>query len=91
MDSSKEPHVRELDCLMWFLAAIFVASFAIGLALTPKVQGAKPAGFSDISAPVAEDGLEIPVLFGTRDFNGPNVVWYGDLKTVAIKSKGGKK
>ena len=56
-----------------------------------KQQSQKPAGLSEIEAPIAEEGVEIPVLFGTRDLNGPNVVWYGDLKTVAIKSKGGKK
>lgn len=76
---------------MWFLAVLFVGSLALGLLMAPKVQNQKPAGFGDIQAPVAEEGLEIPVLFGTRDLNGPNVVWYGDLKTVAIKSKGGKK
>lgn len=76
---------------MWFFAALFVGSLVVGLLLAPKPQNQKPAGLGDITAPTAEEGLEIPVLFGTRDFNGPNVVWYGDLKTVAIKSKGGKK
>lgn len=76
--------------MFWF-AVLFVGALAVGLLLQPKPQNAKPAGFSEITAPVAEEGIEIPVLFGTRDFNGANVVWYGDLKTVAIKSKGGKK
>lgn len=76
---------------MWFFAALFVGSLVLGLLLQPKPQNQKPAGLGDVTAPTAEEGIEIPVLFGTRDFNGPNVVWYGDLKTVAIKSKGGKK
>lgn len=76
---------------MWFLAILFVGAIGVGLLMAPKPQSQKPAGLGDITAPVAEEGLEIPVLFGTRDLNGPNVVWYGDLKTVAIKSKGGKK
>ena len=76
---------------MWFLAVLFVGALGVGLWLAPKPQNAKPAGLSEVTAPTAEEGIEIPVLFGTRDFNGPNVVWYGDLKTVAIKSKGGKK
>ena len=76
---------------MWFLAVLFVGSLVVGLLMAPKPQNQKPAGLGEIQAPTAEEGLEIPVLFGTRDLNGPNVVWYGDLRTVAIKSKGGKK
>ncbi len=30
-------------------------------------------------------------LFGERDLKGPNVVWYGDFRSVPIKKKGGKK
>lgn len=73
----------------------FIASVAISLvatfALRPKPQSRPPAGLSEIKAPTAEDGREIPVLFGCRDMRGPNVVWYGDLKTTKIKAKGGKK
>ena len=76
---------------MWFFVALFIAALVVSFAIQPKIQSQKPAGLSEIDAPIAQEGVEIPVLFGTRDLNGPNVVWYGDLKTVAIKSKGGKK
>lgn len=76
---------------MWFLIALFVGSIVISLALMPKPQAQKPPGLNEITAPTAEIGREIPVLFGTRDLAGPNVVWYGDIKLVPIKSKGGKK
>lgn len=76
---------------MWFLIALFVAALVVSFVTTPKKQSQKPPGVNEIQAPVAEENLEIPVLFGTRDLGGPNVIWYGDLKTVAIKSKGGKK
>lgn len=76
--------------MFWFVA-LFVVSFVVAYATAPKPQSQKPAGLGDINVPTAEEGREIPVLFGTRDLNAPNVVWYGDLKTVAIKSKGGKK
>ncbi len=39
---------------------------------------------SEITAPTADEGKSIAVLFGTRRIKGPNVVWYGDLKTDAI-------
>lgn len=76
---------------MFWLVAIFVGALVLSFAMQPKIQTQKPAGLGEIEAPIAEEGVEIPVLFGTRDLKGPNVVWYGDLQTVAIKSKGGKK
>lgn len=76
--------------MFWFIA-LFAVGLVLGFAAQPKISNAPPAGIGEITAPIAEDGVEIPVLFGTRDLNGPNVVWYGDLKTVAIKAKGGKK
>lgn len=76
---------------MWWFLIVFVVAFAISYASGPKIQSAKPAGFSDLKVPTAEEGREIPVLFGTRDLLAPNVVWYGNLETRAVKKKGGKK
>lgn len=77
---------------MWWFVVAWVVSMAISIALMPKPQNTtKPAGLGDFNVPTAEEGREIPVLFGTRDITGPNVVWYGDLRTVAVKKKGGKK
>jgi hypothetical protein len=75
---------------MWFFFAVFVVAFVVAYATMPKPQSKRAAGLDEFQAPTAEDGREIPVLFGTRDLNGPNVVWYGDLKVRPIKSKGGK-
>lgn len=77
--------------MAWIAAIIFVVALIVAVAMMPKPQSQPPAGLGDIKAPTAEDGREIPVLFGTRDLEGPNVVWYGHLRTVAIKKKGGKK
>lgn len=76
---------------MWWYVAVFVVALVVSYAMTPKPQSQPPAGLGDIQAPTAEEGREIPVLFGTRDIKGPNVVWYGDLRSVAIRKKGGKK
>jgi hypothetical protein len=77
--------------MAWVYAIVFIASLVLSYALMPKPQTQPPAGLGDIKAPTAEEGREIPVLFGTRDIESPNVVWYGHLRTVAIKKKGGKK
>jgi hypothetical protein len=75
---------------MWF-AVIFLVGLIVAYSMIPKPEVQKPAGLSDVTAPTAEVGREIPVLFGQRDMAGPNVVWYGDFSSVAIKKKGGKK
>lgn len=78
--------------MAWIYAAVFVAALVIGYKMAvPKAQSAPPAGLGDFSLPTAEDGREIPVLFGTKDITGPNVVWYGDFYAVAVRKKGGKK
>ncbi len=70
---------------------LVLVSTALSLALAPKPPKPKPASLSDFDAPTAEEGRPIPVVFGTVLIRGPNVVWYGDLRTEAVKSEGGKK
>lgn len=77
--------------MIWWYIIIAVVALVIGFSMVPKPQAMKPAGLDEIQAPTAEVGREIPVLFGTRDLKGPNIVWYGDFQAVAVKKKGGKK
>ncbi len=76
---------------MWWYLAVFALALVYTYSNMPKPQSRPPPGLGDIKVPTAEVGREIPVLFGTRKLEGPNVVWYGDLRTVPIKKKGGKK
>ena len=76
--------------MIWWYIAVFVVALLVAYNI-PKPQAQKPAGLGDIQVPTASESREIPVLFGTREISGPNVVWYGDLSTTAIKKKGGKK
>ena len=67
---------------------LYVTAFVIGLILVatmPKPQVQPPQGLENIKAPTAEEGRAIPVVFGTRLIEGPNVVWYGDISNEAIK------
>ncbi|USL90026.1 hypothetical protein [Vibrio phage vB_VpaS_CHI] len=70
---------------MWYALAVVVAALIIGQAMAPKTQPIKPSGIDEFSAPTAEAGREIPVVFGTVDVRGPNVVWYGDLRSTPIR------
>lgn len=70
-----------------YIAIAAIVSYA--LAPTPPVP--KPPELSEITAPTAEEGKPIGVVFGTVTVRSPNVVWYGDLASEAIRKKGGKK
>lgn len=65
-----------------------VVSYLLTVALQPKPQTPKPASISDFDFPTAEEGRPVPVVFGTVLVTGPNVIWYGDLRTKAIKGGG---
>lgn len=64
--------------------AVLVISTAISYAMMPKPEQPKPASLSDFSAPTAEEGRPIPVIFGTVRITGPNVLWYGNLSSSPI-------
>jgi uncharacterized membrane protein len=75
----------------WVQLVIMIVSALISYALAPKPPQPKPASLTDFDAPTAEEGRPIPVVFGTVWIKGPNVLWYGDLRSVPIRKKGGKK
>src|SRR6185436_19542707 len=71
--------------MIFWNIVIGIAMFFLNLVLAPKPQNAKAASLEDFDLPVAEEGLEIPVLFGTHWQKAPNCVWYGDFEADAIK------
>ena len=70
----------------YFVYAIvmLVASYLI----QRKPKTSPPQAQELQSVPTAQEGESVVVLFGTRDIKSPSVVWYGDVKTDAIKKKG---
>lgn len=77
--------------MVWGYVAAVVIAALVATALTPRPAAPKPSTLEDFDMPTAELGGAIPVVFGTVTITGGNVVWYGNLRTRAIKSKGGKK
>lgn len=69
---------------MLYIFAAVVALFIV--ASMPKPTSQPPVELSNINVPTAEEGRAIPVVFGTRVIEGPNVVWYGDFKSEEIKA-----
>ena len=68
---------------------VTVALFLVSALLAPKpdIEDAKPAGLGDFEVPTADETRPVPILWGTIDIKGPNVIWYGDLRTVKIRKK----
>ena len=71
--------------------AVLVISAFITAALAPRPPQPKPAALGDFQVPTAEEGRPIPVAFGEVWMRGPNVLWYGDLRTEPIRRGGGGK
>jgi len=53
----------------------------------PKIEDAKASSLGDFTFPTATEGRVVPAFWGTVRFDGPNVVWYGDLLQVPITEK----
>lgn len=75
---------------LWAIGML-IASFAIQMLTTPKQDKPKKATLEDFDYPQFEEGTPQPIYFG--DCNVPDflVGWYGNLRTSAVKSSGGKK
>jgi len=76
---------------MWVQLAIMVVALILAVVLAPKPPIPKPPSLEDFDVPIAEQGVDIPWVFGEGELKSYNVVWFGDLSTSPIKVKGGKK
>lgn len=77
---------------MWIELGFFVASLVIGYIFRPRQKYDSPKPGKVEAGAIATAGAEIPVLFGSREITGQNIVWWGDVKNKAVKkSSGGKK
>lgn len=77
--------------MIWWNVIIMIVSAVLSYALAPKPPTPKPPALEDFDAPTAEDGRAIMMIFGDVYVDDPNLISYGDLRTVPIKAKGGKK
>lgn len=74
------------DPLSLFIqVAIGLAIGVVGYLLTPQPKRAKPPEAQNIQEPTADAGRPMPVVFGTLDVRGPNILWYGDLDTFQLE------
>lgn len=71
----------------WTFLIKLAIMVALAYVLQPKPkspQKPRPVGLENFDIPTAEEGRPIQVLFGKKYITGPNVVWYGHLKSVQV-------
>lgn len=78
-----------IPLFVWAIG-FMVAGFAIQALLAPKAETPKPAALEDFDFPQVEEGTPECVVFGDVVCDGWQVLWFGNLRTSAVKSKGGK-
>lgn len=77
---------------MWLKLGLAILFAIIDYLLTPKPKQQQVNPATNIGGvPQASPGKEIPMIYGTVWQNEPQVAWWGDMATQAIKQKGSKK
>lgn len=74
-----------------FGISLMVASAALSAILAPKPTKPERASLSDFEFPQVDESTPQCVVFGDVWIEDWTVLWYGKLRTKAIKSDGGKK
>src|ERR1041384_7743173 len=75
--------------MAWTQVIWFIVTTLVSIALAPKPKPPRAAALEDFDFPTAEEGRPIPVVFGTVEISGPNVLWYGQLQVKAIRKRSG--
>lgn len=72
---------------------LYIAAAILSELLRPKpqVENARPKGLGDFDFPTATEGRVVPLMWGTVQITGPNVVWDGDLlqDPITVRQKTG--
>lgn len=66
----------------WFVWLIIaVALDVVAYLIAPKPKAETPT-VQQITAPVVEAGIPIPVVWGSMTIQSPNILWYGETGGV---------
>lgn len=75
---------------IWAIGML-VASYFIQTLIQPKIEAPKASGLEDFDFPQVEEGTPQCVVFGDVWVPDWHILWFGNLRTSAIRSGGGKK
>jgi hypothetical protein len=89
MDPGKKSFfIRTGVIMFWIMLAIYAATTVLS-GLLQKAPKIKASSLGEIQVPTAEEGRNLPVIWGTCCLQAPNVVWYSDYKVQPIKKSMG--
>jgi hypothetical protein len=76
----------------WIWAiGVLIASFLIQVLTAPKPVKPKAASLDEFDFPQADEGTAQCVFFGEGWAMDMSPLWFGNYRTSAVKSSGGKK
>lgn len=73
--------------IVYWVAVLVISAYA----MRPQKGQEQTQPAKNVKIPTNEEGTEIPVVFGTRDIESPMNGWYGHMRNVPVRKKGGKK
>lgn len=76
---------------MWWNLIVGLVLNLVSYLLRPQPEPPPAGTIDDLSVPRTEEGAEIGVIYGSVWIKDPQVAWYGDFGTEAIRSRQGKK
>lgn len=72
----------------FLMLALLAASMVLGELFKPRPKdSSRPASLREFNIPTADETRPIPVIWGTVNMDAPNVIWYGDLRTIKITKR----
>lgn len=76
---------------MWLQLAFYAISLLLVSSRIPRSDRTPPRGYQEFKGPTSTSGRAIPVLFGTKIIDSPNIIWWGHNKSVAktVRTGGG--
>ena len=75
--------------MLWWVALLIYAASTVLTGLLQKAPNVKASSLGEMQVPTAEEGRNLPVIWGTCCLKAPNVVWYGDYRVKAIRKSMG--
>lgn len=67
---------------MWVFFVLLIVLVIIAFLFQPEIPDPSR---EDFETPTAREGDPIGVVFGTVDIKSANTVWYGDVRSTAIR------
>ncbi|WEK03265.1 MAG: hypothetical protein P0Y65_13800 [Candidatus Devosia phytovorans] len=69
-----------------FALGALIASYMITAMFMPKPETPKPSALEDFDFPQIDDGAPQTVIFGDVWISDWQVLWYGNMRTSAVKA-----